>query len=45
MAGGDKNEVKTEESKGGWKSFASGGFAGCCVVLSGHPFDTVKVRK
>lgn len=26
------------------KSFASGGFGGICAVLSGHPFDLVKVR-
>lgn len=26
------------------KSFASGGFGGICAVLTGHPFDLVKVR-
>lgn len=26
------------------KSFASGGFGGVCAVLTGHPFDLVKVR-
>lgn len=26
------------------KSMLAGGFGGICVVLSGHPFDTVKVR-
>ena len=25
------------------KSMLAGGFGGICVVLSGHPFDTVKV--
>jgi len=31
-------------SEKGYKSFVAGGFGGICVVLSGHPFDTVKVR-
>lgn len=26
------------------KSFWAGGFGGMCTVLTGHPFDTVKVR-
>lgn len=26
------------------KSFAAGGFGGVCAVLTGHPFDLVKVR-
>ncbi|KHC54285.1 solute carrier family 25 (mitochondrial carnitine/acylcarnitine transporter), member 20/29 [Candida albicans P75010] len=26
------------------KSFAAGGFGGICAVLTGHPFDLVKVR-
>ncbi|OBA21729.1 mitochondrial carrier [Metschnikowia bicuspidata var. bicuspidata NRRL YB-4993] len=26
------------------KSFASGGFGGVCAVVTGHPFDLVKVR-
>jgi len=26
------------------KNFLSGGFGGVCTVLSGHPFDTIKVR-
>lgn len=25
------------------KSFAAGGFGGMCLVLAGHPFDTIKV--
>lgn len=26
------------------KSFWAGGFGGMCTVLTGHPFDTIKVR-
>ena len=26
------------------KNFLAGGFGGICVVISGHPFDTIKVR-
>ena len=26
------------------KNFLAGGFGGICTVLSGHPFDTIKVR-
>ncbi len=26
------------------KYFISGGFGGICTVLTGHPFDTIKVR-
>ena len=29
----------------GSKNIIAGGCGGICVVLSGHPFDTVKVRK
>lgn len=25
------------------KHFLSGGFGGICTVVSGHPFDTIKV--
>ena len=25
------------------KGFIAGGFGGICVVLSGHPLDTIKV--
>ena len=25
------------------KGFVAGGFGGICVVLSGHPLDTIKV--
>ena len=28
----------------GSKNIIAGGCGGICVVLSGHPFDTVKVR-
>ncbi|KAM9098611.1 mitochondrial carnitine/acylcarnitine carrier protein [Sarcophilus harrisii] len=27
-----------------WKNFLAGGFGGACVVVVGHPLDTVKVR-
>lgn len=26
------------------KNFAAGGVSGVCLVLVGHPFDTIKVR-
>ena len=39
----EKKETKSD-GKGGWKSVVAGGFGGFCVVLSGHPFDTIKVR-
>ena len=26
------------------KNFLAGGFGGICTVISGHPFDTIKVR-
>ena len=26
------------------KGFIAGGFGGVCLVVTGHPFDTVKVR-
>ena len=25
------------------KNFLAGGFGGICTVISGHPFDTIKV--
>jgi solute carrier family 25 carnitine/acylcarnitine transporter 20/29 len=34
----------SEDPHSVWKSFLSGGFGGCCLVLAGHPFDLVKVR-
>ena len=27
------------------KNFLAGGFGGICTVLSGHPFDTIKVGR
>ena len=27
------------------KDFFAGGVGGMCTVISGHPFDTIKVRK
>ena len=27
------------------KNFLAGGFGGICTVISGHPFDTIKVRE
>ena len=32
------------EKKDPVKEFIAGGFGGCCLVLSGHPLDTIKVR-
>lgn len=26
------------------KDFIAGGFGGMCLVVAGHPFDTIKVR-
>ena len=26
------------------KNFAAGGVAGACLLLAGHPLDTIKVR-
>lgn len=36
------SEKKNQSSS--LKSFLSGGFGGCCLVLAGHPFDLIKVR-
>ena len=27
------------------KNFLAGGFGGICTVISGHPFDTIKVSQ
>ena len=27
------------------KNFIAGGFGGSCLVLTGHPLDTIKVSK
>lgn len=37
------SEVKKEP--GALKSFIAGGVGGSCVVLSGHPLDTIKVSR
>merc|ERR1712226_431204 len=37
---GQFNMAQTSPAKG----FIAGGFGGVCVVLSGHPLDTIKVR-
>lgn len=45
-----KEEVKqdvaiaAQKSMAGLRSLAAGGFGGVCAVISGHPFDLVKVR-
>jgi len=44
MAAEDNKVEKKSDGKGGIKSFIAGGCGGVCVVLSGHPFDTIKVR-
>ena len=36
----ESGEVATSPLKG----FIAGGFGGVCVVLSGHPLDTIKVK-
>ena len=33
-----------EPKKSAIKDFLAGGFGGICLVASGHPFDTIKVR-
>ena len=43
MAAEDNKVEKKSDGKGGIKSFIAGGCGGVCVVLSGHPFDTIKV--
>ena len=44
MASEDINVDKKSDGNGGIKNFIAGGFGGICLVLSGHPFDTIKVR-
>ena len=44
MAAEDINFDKKSDGNGGIKNFIAGGFGGICLVLSGHPFDTIKVR-
>ena len=44
MAAEDINVGKKSDGNGGIKDFIAGGFGGICLVLSGHPFDTIKVR-
>ena len=44
MAAEDINVDKKSDGNGGIKNFIAGGFGGICLVLSGHPFDTIKVR-
>ena len=41
----EDNVEKKSDGKGGLKSFIAGGCGGVCVVLSGHPFDTIKVSE
>ena len=43
MVAEDNKVEKKSDGKGGIKSFIAGGCGGVCVVLSGHPFDTIKV--
>lgn len=33
-----------KQDPGGLRSFVGGGFGGVCTVISGQPFDTIKVR-
>lgn len=37
MSSGEEKEISL------FKSFAAGGFGGMCLVVAGHPFDTIKV--
>jgi hypothetical protein len=32
-----------QKEAGGFRSFVGGGFGGICCVISGQPFDTIKV--
>ena len=45
MAEQKSETPKKSDGKGGYKSLLAGGFGGICVVLSGHPFDTIKVSE
>ena len=45
MADQKSETPKKSDGKGGYKSLLAGGFGGICVVLSGHPFDTIKVSE
>ncbi|KAK2717286.1 congested-like trachea protein [Artemia franciscana] len=38
------SEKKGAQATSPLKDFMAGGFGGVCLVLSGHPFDTIKVR-
>ena len=44
MATEDINVNKKSNGNGGIRSFIAGGAGGISIVLSGHPFDTIKVR-
>ena len=43
MSDNQKSGQNYSAAKDGAKKFISGGVGGICAVLSGHPFDTVKV--
>ena len=36
-------ETKEKKGRSGFKDFIAGGAGGVCVVLVGHPLDTIKV--
>ncbi|VUZ48608.1 unnamed protein product [Hymenolepis diminuta] len=38
------SESERQHKSDNGKSFFAGGFGGMCTVLTGHPFDTIKVR-
>lgn len=40
----EEKSSKKSAGKAFAKDFIAGGFGGICTVLSGHPFDTIKVR-
>ena len=43
---GHRREMASEGRKqpGALKSFIAGGAGGSCLVLTGHPLDTIKVK-
>lgn len=40
---GDQLELWNMSDTSPWKGFISGGAGGVCLVLTGHPLDTMKV--